>query len=289
MSVEWSVVLLREGPALSGREYTRQAVADVVAQTEGLHAYADHTLLGTPTGAVRSVRDLVGHYTGGYLHDDRGVAEARARLRLISHAQYIEDLARMSLAGSVARQPTDATDVAALARGPFVGLSIDAVARLGQGGRRVVGIQRLIACDVVTRPSAGGRFIAAPASHVQRATEAMDDVPEMPDWMVEAVQQGLDWVDQGKGGDGLRPQTIADARRMARGYMWRDKAIRMRAWLARHAGDLDAPGAMPGHPDFPTPGVVASALWGAGTKRRSALAMEWLDRWIAAATEEEMS
>jgi hypothetical protein len=293
VSVEWAVTLLREGTALSGREYTRQAVLDVVAQTEGLHAYVDHTATGTPPGTVRTVRDLVGQYTGGYLYEDGGVAEARARLRIISHAQYVEDLARMAVNGSSARAPQE--DGRATGT-PTVGLSIDAVARLAPGGRRVLGIARLLACDIVTRPSAGGRFVAGHGSGPtpQRAMEAQPPAstgmgdgnpPEMPTWMREAAQQGLDWVAQGHGGDGLRPQTIAEAKRLAAGEMWLDKAVRMRAWLQRHAVDLDATGAMPGEDGFPSPGVVASALWGAGTKRRSAMAIAWLDRWIAATEE----
>jgi hypothetical protein len=288
VSVEWTVTLLREGLALSGREYTRQAVEDVVAQAEGLHAYVDHTPAGTPPGTVRTVRDLVGQYTGAYVHEDRGVAEARARLRLIGHAQHVGDLARMSVNGTGARTPQEeATEQ----RPPAVGLSIDAVARLAPGGRRVLGIARLLACDVVTRPSAGGRFLVGHGNGPtpQRATEAASDdyadPMDVPAWMREAAAQGLAWVEQGRGGDGLRPGTIAEARRIADGEMWLDKAVRMRAWLRRHAGDLEAPGAMPGEDGFPTPGVVASALWGAGTRRRSDMAIDWLDRWIAASEE----
>ena len=32
----WRVVIVREGPALSGRTYTRAAVADVARQVDGL-------------------------------------------------------------------------------------------------------------------------------------------------------------------------------------------------------------------------------------------------------------
>ena len=43
----WRVVIVREGPALSGRTYTRQAVTDVAQQVEGLRCFADHpTALG---------------------------------------------------------------------------------------------------------------------------------------------------------------------------------------------------------------------------------------------------
>jgi uncharacterized protein len=46
--------------------------------------------------------------------------------------------------------------------------------------------------------------------------------------------------------------------------------VRIRAFLARHMVDFDASAASPDSDDFPSPGVVAIALWGGGTTRRSA-------------------
>jgi len=55
-----------------------------------------------------------------------------------------------------------------------------------------------------------------------------------------------------------------------------DKWSRMAAWIARHMGDLDAPAASPDHPSYPSPGVVAMALWGGCVNRRQATrAMEY--------------
>jgi HK97 family phage prohead protease len=65
---------------------------------------------------------------------------------------------------------------------------------------------------------------------------------------------------------------------MARGNVSEEKAARMAAWFARHMVDLDAPAANPDHPDYPSPGVVAHALWGGGNRTQSERAMAWAER-----------
>ncbi len=72
------------------------------------------------------------------------------------------------------------------------------------------------------------------------------------------------------GGDGLVDRTIREARAMAEGNVSADKWVRIAAWIARHLGDLDSPDANPSSENFPSPGVVAMALWGGGTTKRSA-------------------
>ena len=66
----YRVVILREGLALSGRHYTREAVQDVARRASGLRCFADHpTALGDRLQPARSVRDLVGQFA------DAGVRE----------------------------------------------------------------------------------------------------------------------------------------------------------------------------------------------------------------------
>ena len=91
-----------------------------------------------------------------------------------------------------------------------------------------------------------------------------------PAYMRASARRGLDWYAQGLGGDGLVDRTIREAREMAAGNVSADKWVRIAAWIARHIGDLDAPAADPQSEDFPSPGVVAMALWGGGTTRRTA-------------------
>ncbi len=99
-----------------------------------------------------------------------------------------------------------------------------------------------------------------------------------PAFMRASARRGLQWHEEGLSGDGLMPQTVREARAMADGSVTADKWVRIRAFLARHMVDFDAPAASPGSDDFPSPGVVAIALWGGGTTRRSAQrAMDYAD------------
>jgi uncharacterized protein len=91
-----------------------------------------------------------------------------------------------------------------------------------------------------------------------------------PAYMRASARRGLEWHEAGLSGDGLQPQTVREARAMAEGSVTADKWVRIRAFLARHMVDFDAPAASPDSDDFPSPGVVAIALWGGGTTRRSA-------------------
>ena len=97
---------------------------------------------------------------------------------------------------------------------------------------------------------------------------------KVPAYMRAAARRGLEYVADGKAGDGLKQQTINEARKMASGEISDDKWIRMAAWIARHLGDLDSPESDPQHPNYPSPGVVAHLLWGSGpskTKARAAM------------------
>jgi hypothetical protein len=101
-------------------------------------------------------------------------------------------------------------------------------------------------------------------------TRSRADYPTIPAsaWRAPAavqtrLRQGLAWHRRGHSGRGLVPATVAWATRLSRGEpISPGKARKMRAWLARHASDLNAPAAKPGHPEYPSPGRVAWELWG---------------------------
>jgi HK97 family phage prohead protease len=97
---------------------------------------------------------------------------------------------------------------------------------------------------------------------------AVDLTP--PVYMRAAARRGLEYYADGKGGDGLVDQTIADARRMAAGEVSERKWRLIAPWIARHLVDLDSPSAEPDSPDYPSAGVVAMLLWGAPANRRGA-------------------
>ena len=99
-----------------------------------------------------------------------------------------------------------------------------------------------------------------------------------PAYMRASARRGLQWHEAGLSGDGLQPETVREARAMADGSVTADKWVRIRAFLARHMVDFDAPAASPASDEFPSPGVVAIALWGGGISRRSAQrAMDYAD------------
>ena len=109
-----------------------------------------------------------------------------------------------------------------------------------------------------------------PASSDDESEEmrAVDLTP--PAYMRAAARRGLEYYAEGKGGDGLVDQTIADARAMASGEITERKWRLIAPWIARHLVDLDSPSAQPDSPEYPSAGVVAMLLWGAPANRRGA-------------------
>lgn len=91
-----------------------------------------------------------------------------------------------------------------------------------------------------------------------------------PAYMRAAARRGLQYYEEGLGGDGLVERTIREARAMARGSVTAEKWVRIRAWIARHLVDLDSPAARPSSDDYPSAGVVAHLLWGSGPSKAAA-------------------
>jgi len=110
---------------------------------------------------------------------------------------------------------------------------------------------------------------------------------EPPSYMRAAARRGLEYYEQGFGGDGLVERTIREARAMAAGNVTADKWVRIRAWIARHLPDLDSPSAQPDSPDYPSPGVVAHLLWGSGPSKRAAQRTLTYAEGVVARIEEE--
>lgn len=103
-----------------------------------------------------------------------------------------------------------------------------------------------------------------------------------PDYMRNAAEQGLKYLAEGYGGDGLTPKTIREARLMAQGEVSADKWVRVAAWIARHMDDLDAPAADSQNEGYPSAGVVAHLLWGSGPSKDSAVrAMDYAGRIVS--------
>jgi HK97 family phage prohead protease len=94
--------------------------------------------------------------------------------------------------------------------------------------------------------------------------------------MASAARRGLRLHEQGKSGDGLKPETVARANRLARRENMNEDWIReMNAWFARHAVDRKPGWDTPGDE---SPGFVAHLLWGGNSaKNWSARKVKELD------------
>lgn len=103
-------------------------------------------------------------------------------------------------------------------------------------------------------------------------SEVRVDAVAPPAYMRAAARRGLKYYEEGKGGAGLVPATIREAREMAAGRVSADKWVRISAWIARHLPDLDAPkNKNATDPEYPGAGLVAHLLWGSGPTKRQAL------------------
>jgi len=110
---------------------------------------------------------------------------------------------------------------------------------------------------------------------------------QVPGYVSQNAKQGLRYHEEGKSGDGLKPQTVREARDMASGSISEDKVRRMAPWLRRHAGDLDAPqNRNRKDPGYPGAGLVAWLLWG-GDEDGSMRAAEWAEAQIKRLDEEK--
>jgi len=119
--------------------------------------------------------------------------------------------------------------------------------------------------------------------HIADDYRAAYDVPK---YIRDAAKKGLEWHEEGLGGDGLQPQTIAEARELAAGRVDSDKLVRLSAWIRRHRGDWEG---VPQNNDssnesFPGHGAVAGFLWGVETTDPEATdrVLSWADALIAA-------
>ena len=147
------VVLIRAGEAKSGRVFTQRALADIAAAADGLRCFADHpTALEDRLRPARSVRDIVGVFRSPRLVGNGGEAmRVEASLHVLEHADWLWQLVK---------------EVVQLGEKDVIGLSIDALCTLvteSRAGRTVQIVQTvpvLKSCDVVTRASAGGEFLA---------------------------------------------------------------------------------------------------------------------------------
>lgn len=120
--------------------------------------------------------------------------------------------------------------------------------------------------------------------HSENRDISADEDREMPDvnlkptaGMAAAAKTGLRLHEEGKSGDGLKPETVARGRKIAgRESLSEDHVREMSAWFARHESASKSPGW--NTPGAEKPGWVAWQIWGGNAARawsgRKVLEME---------------
>ena len=105
-------------------------------------------------------------------------------------------------------------------------------------------------------------------------------VDNVPEFIRNNAQRGLDYLAEGFGGDGLTEGTKRAAREMADGNISEDKVRKMAPWFARHKADGQAPqNKDSSDPGYPGAGLVAWLLWGGNADFDNA-AQDWAQRQI---------
>lgn len=104
--------------------------------------------------------------------------------------------------------------------------------------------------------------VEAPAASAEGAVEERAAVNLKPTaGMAAAAKSGLRLHEEGKSGDGLKPETVARARKIAaRESLTEDHVREMNAWFARHESASKSPDW--NKPGAEKPGWVAWQLWG---------------------------
>lgn len=115
----------------------------------------------------------------------------------------------------------------------------------------------------------------------------MPQVVPVPSYVSANAKRGLELHEEGHSGEGLKPQTVREARDMVEGSISEDKLRRMGPWLRRHEADLDAPkNKDPKAPGYPGAGLVAWLLWG-GDANGDMRAAEWAEKKAAQLDKDE--
>ncbi len=153
---DMDVVALCSGLSKNGYYYSPAVVASLVPLLEGAQAFADHP--GPQDRPERSVRDLVGFYREARVEESAPGSgqprqtEAVATLHVLESAGWLWSLLREAVEQGMPGLVGVSIDV----QGMVEGRRDDAS---GQVVNAVTRFLSLNSCDVVTRPSAGGRLV----------------------------------------------------------------------------------------------------------------------------------
>src|SRR5579871_200009 len=255
---ELPVVALRSGTSKNGYFYTPEVVASLVPLLEGAQAFADHP--GPQDRPERSVRDLVGFYRNAHVEMRPAPASlapaprAASTLHLLESAEWLWSMLREALEQGMPG---------------LVGISIDVQAnveaqRNGASGQMVNAVTRFVAmnsCDVVTKPSAGGRLLGirresagARAAHEKGGTRVkVDDLKDgyyYKEYEARAgqrIRETEGWeASADEGEDAATPEQVAslraDAQRALEAAQRAQRLAECELLLGRRLGESHLPG-----------------------------------------------
>ncbi len=165
---EIEVIALRSGVSKNGNFYSPAVVASLVPLLEGARAFADHP--GPQDRPERSVRDLVGFYRNARIEESvpaggqPGQTRAIATLHLLESASWLWSMLREALEQGLPGLVGPSIDVQALVEARHDDTT-------GQVVKTIRRFTALNSCDVVTRPSAGGRLLSRRRESASAADE----------------------------------------------------------------------------------------------------------------------
>ena len=124
------------------------------------------------------------------------------------------------------------------------------------------------------------QMVAISLSEGVEAIGEVRAISNVPEFIKNNAQKGLDYLSEGFGGEGLTDATKREAREMANGNISDNKVRKMAPWFARHKVDGQAPkNSDSSDPGYPGPGLVAWLLWG-GNANFDDAAQDWAQRQI---------
>ena len=124
------------------------------------------------------------------------------------------------------------------------------------------------------------QMVAISLSEGVEAIGEVRAISNVPEFIKNNAQRGLDYLSEGFGGEGLTDATKREAREMANGNISDNKVRKMAPWFARHKVDGQAPkNNDPSDSEYPGAGLVAWLLWG-GNANFDDAAQDWAQRQI---------
>src|SRR5581483_6859058 len=201
---EVEVTVLQGGLSRNAYFYSDRLLESAAPLLDGARAFADHP--APVDRAERSIRDIVGYYHSPRFEPASGQSPARikATLRLVESAGWL---------WSMIEQAIDDKQ-------PFIGLSVDFVGsvkpatRDGVAVKEIQAIRQLLSVDVVTRPSAGGRFERILNSEEIAMSPSETEQPETRNAELETVTEVQRLLD-----DARRERRVAETERALDGML----------------------------------------------------------------------